>query len=249
MESPMIQSLPNAIESLERDGFAVVPEVVAPHEVEALALAIDRSNPLGVSLRREADLYGMRDILRAVPEIRRLAGSPGLVGLAESVLGPGAFAVRGVLFDKTSTVNWSVPWHQDLTIAVARRVETPGFGPWTVKAGIPHVRPPVEVLERMVTLRVHLDDCGLGSGPLRVVPGSDRGGRLSAEATRDWLDRVEPVDCPVPSGGVLVMRPLLLHASSVATEPRRRRVIHLEYAVDALPGGVDWFEKVGRIVA
>jgi ectoine hydroxylase-related dioxygenase (phytanoyl-CoA dioxygenase family) len=125
----------------------------------------------------------------------------------------------------------------------------PGFGPWTRKAGIPHVRPPVGVLERMVTLRVHLDDCGPGQGPLRVLPGSHREGRLTAEATRDRLDRFPAVDCTVPGGGVVMIRPLLLHASSAATEPRRRRVIHLEYAIDALPGGVEWFETVGRQVA
>ena len=98
----------------------------------------------------------------------------------------------------------------------------------------------------MLTVRVHLDDCGAGQGPLRVLPGSHDGGRLDADSTRGWLDREDAVSCLVPQGGVVMIRPLLLHASSAATEPARRRVIHLEYAVDALPGGVEWFETVAR---
>ena len=243
---PMIQPIASPLEAVLRHGFAVVPDVVEASTVDALVEAIGRAGPLDAVLRRQEDVYGMRDLLRAIPEVRRLAGSPALLDLVESVLGPGAFAVRGLLFDKTTAANWSVPWHQDLTIAVRSRVAAPGFGPWNVKGGIPHVRPPVGVLEGMLTLRVHLDDCELGQGPLRVLPGSHRGGRLGAEATRDWLEREPAVPCLVPKGGVVMMRPLLLHASSAATEPRRRRVIHLEYAIEPLPDGVDWFEAVER---
>jgi ectoine hydroxylase-related dioxygenase (phytanoyl-CoA dioxygenase family) len=245
----MSQSTASSIESVQLDGFAVVPSVVAASTIDALVRAIDSAGPLDAVLRRVEEVYGMRDLLRAIPEVRQLAASPELLDLVEPILGLNAFAVRGLLFDKTALANWSVPWHQDLTITVKSRVDAPGFGPWNMKVGIPHVRPPVEVLERMLTLRVHLDDCDAGQGPLRVLPGSHLDGRLSAEATRDRLKRVKAVDCLVPKGGVVLLRPLLLHASSAATEPSRRRVIHLEYAVDALPGGVDWFEAVGRGVA
>jgi ectoine hydroxylase-related dioxygenase (phytanoyl-CoA dioxygenase family) len=242
----MSSPIESPLDSLLRDGFAVVPDVVDLAVVDGLVQAIERAGPLDAVLRRDEEVYGMRDLLRAIPEVRLLAGSPQLLDLVESVLGPGAFAVRGLLFDKTTLANWSVPWHQDLTIAVQSRIDAPGFGPWNVKAGIPHVRPPIGVLEKMLTLRVHLDDCEAGQGPLRVLPGSHRQGKLGVEATRNWLDRQPAVSCLVPKGGVVMMRPLLLHASSAATEPRRRRVIHLEYAVDALPEGVDWFEAVER---
>lgn len=223
-------------------GFAVVPEVVTPGAVASLARAIDAAGEGPAVLRREGALYGMRDALRGLPEVRDLARSEALLGLVRPVLGPGAFAVRALLFDKTPEANWGVPWHQDLTIAVRRRVDTPGFGPWTVKAGIDHVRPPIATLERMVTLRVHLDDCGPEHGPLRVLPGSHRDGLLGAGATRALLERGRPVSCLVGRGGVVMIRPLLLHASSPAESPRRRRVVHLEYAADPLPGGLDWFE-------
>lgn len=242
----MIEAIADPTGSVRRDGFAVVPGVLPPAVVDALVEAVDRAGPSDALLRRVEEVYGMRDLLRAIPEVRRLAGSPALFGLVEPVLGPGSFAVRGLLFDKTAGANWAVPWHQDLTIAVARRVAAPGFGPWTVKAGITHVRPPVGVLEGMLTVRVHLDDCGEGRGPLRVLPGSNRSGRLGAEAIRARLESGPAVDCLVPRGGVILMRPLLLHASSAATEPRRRRVVHLEYAAGPLPGGVEWFETVER---
>ena len=242
----MPESLAEPAESVRSAGFAVVPGVLGPESVDDLVAAVDRAGPLDAVLRREGDVYGMRDLLRAIPEVRALAGSPELLDLAESVLGPGAFAVRGLLFDKSPGANWGVAWHQDLTISVRERVEAAGFSPWTIKNGIPHVRPPVAVLEGMLTIRVHLDDCGESRGPLRVLPGSHLGGRLGAEETRGWLERVAAVDCLVPRGGVILMRPLILHASSAALEPARRRVIHLEYAATALPGGVAWFEAVER---
>jgi ectoine hydroxylase-related dioxygenase (phytanoyl-CoA dioxygenase family) len=110
-----------------------------------------------------------------------------------------------------------------------------------VKAGVPHVQPPVEVLNRMVTLRVHLDDCGPESGPLRVLPGSHAEGVLSPARVVAWRDRVPPAACLAPAGGAVVMRPLILHASSPATAAGRRRVVHLEWSADTLPGGLTWY--------
>ncbi len=228
--------------AIERDGFAIVPAAIGPGAVSRLIAALDAAGPAAGNLERGGRVYAMRNLLGEVPEARRLASSEALMALVRTVLGPSARAVRGLLFDKTPDANWLVPWHQDLTIAVKARTDAPGYGPWTVKAGVPHVRPPIAVLERMLTVRVHLDDGGASNGPLRVVPGSHAGGRLDARATRAWLDREAPVACLVPRGGALLMRPLLLHASSPSDSPGHRRVIHLEYAADPLPGGVEWFE-------
>jgi len=133
-----------------------------------------------------------------------------------------------------------VAWHQDLTIAVRQAAEAPGFGPWSEKAGIPHVQPPPRVLERMLTVRVHLDDCGRDNGPVQVIPGSHAHGRLAADEIARWRDGREPVLCTSPRGGALVMRPLILHASSPATRPGHRRVVHLEFASDELSHGLEW---------
>jgi hypothetical protein len=218
--------------------------MTGPEAATRLVGAIEAIRPGGSALDRGGRVYASRDLLREAPEVRALANSAPVRALVEQVLGPGAFAVRGLLFDKTPDANWMVPWHQDLTIAVLARTDAPGYGPWTVKAGRPHVQPPIEVLENMVTVRVHLDESELSQGPLRVVPGSHASGRLGAGATRAWLDRVPPVTCLVPRFGALVMRPLLLHASSAAEAigPYRRRVIHLEFASAPLPHGVAWAE-------
>ena len=233
-------------ESVLDPGFEIVDELIDRLTAADLADAVGRASAATASLRRDESVYGMRDLLRSVPEIRALAGSRAILDRVESILGPESFAVRALWFDKTPEANWGVPWHQDLTIAVRERVDSPGFGPWTIKAGIPHVRPPVEVLAAMLTVRIHLDDCGPGRGPLQVIPGSHRLGRLDAASTRILIDQTPAVDCLIGQGGAVLMRPLILHSSKAATDPDRRRVIHLEFAGQPLPGGLKWFETVGR---
>lgn len=191
---------------------------------------------------------GLRDLAATVHEVAALAELPVARGLASAVLGREAFAVRTLFFDKNPAANWKVAWHQDLTIAVRGQREVAGFGPWSVKAGIPHVQPPVAVLERMITLRLHLDACDAGNGALRVLPTSHLAGRLTAAAIQTWREREPELTCAVPRGGILLMRPLLLHASAPAVHPRHRRVVHIEFAAEDLPGGLAWFEK-GRVAA
>lgn len=189
---------------------------------------------------------GIRDLMNVVPATRDLAEGSALRALVEPVLGCGARVVRGILFDKTPAANWQVAWHQDLTIAVAARVESDGFTAWSVKAGITHVQPPVSVLERMLTLRVHLDATDEENGALLVIPGSHNAGRLSAEEIGARRERESPVLCRVAQGGVMAMRPLLLHASAKATHPDHRRVLHFEYAAEianVLPQGIEWYEN------
>ncbi len=148
--------------------------------------------------------------------------------------------VRGILFDKTADANWKVPWHQDLTIAVQEQHDVPGFGPWSVKAGIAHVQPPMELLERMVTLRLHLDDCDAANGPLRVLPRTHKCGRLEAASIAQERESIPEIVCTALRGAALLMKPLLLHASSACKSPRHRRVVHLEWSANELPGGLQW---------
>jgi ectoine hydroxylase-related dioxygenase (phytanoyl-CoA dioxygenase family) len=160
--------------------------------------------------------------------------------LVEPILGPGCFAVRVLWFDKTPDANWKVPWHQDLAIAVQARAEVDGFGGWSEKAGVTHVQPPTWLLERMVTVRLHLDDCGPNRGPLRVLPGSHHEGRLQPAQIQQWQQEQRATECVVNAGDAILMRPLLLHASSEATTPGHRRVLHIEFANTDLPGGLQW---------
>jgi len=233
------------IDRLEREGYAILESVATPDEVADLLAATSdyASSSNDGRLDRGGEVYGGRDLLWRRPEIARLARSPAMIAIAEAVLGPGAFAVRGLFFDKTPTANWNLPWHQDLTIAARERREVEGFGPWTRKGGIPHAIAPADLLGRMVTIRLHLDDCGPTSGPMRVLPGSHADGRLDPATIAGWTARARDLaaDCLVPAGGAVVMRPLILHASASGTGAGHRRVIHLEYAAEPLPGGLEWY--------
>jgi len=226
-------------DSVAHQGFAIRHNVLSDDEAGELIAALDSAGARE-GIQRRGGIVAVRNLLETVPEVSELAQAPILRSIAESVLGPECFAVRGTLFDKTPQTNWKVSWHQDLTIAVKQRVDVAGFGPWSEKAGVASVQPPVEVLESMVTIRVNLDDCGEDNGPLRVLPGSHAHGRLGAPEIVEWRDRVPEVLTVAPRGAALIMRPLLLHASSAATSPRHRRIIHLDYAVAELPGGLDW---------
>jgi ectoine hydroxylase-related dioxygenase (phytanoyl-CoA dioxygenase family) len=185
---------------------------------------------------------GARFQISQIPTLETVARSC-LMAAARDLLACECFPVRAIYFDKTQGANWKVAWHQDLTIAVARRHDVPDFGPWTEKNGVPHVQPPVRVLEGMVAIRLHLDECGVENGPLRVIPGSHTAGRLMAADITAWRHRIAEVVCESRRGDVLAMRPLLLHASSAALAPAHRRVLHIEYASTELPNGLQWFER------
>jgi ectoine hydroxylase-related dioxygenase (phytanoyl-CoA dioxygenase family) len=173
----------------------------------------------------------------------RRGGRRNLLALTEMILGEDAFAVRGILFDKQEDANWKVPWHQDVTIAVKSRVEVDGYGPWSIKEDVVHVQPPQAVLEQMVSVRLHLDDCPASNGALRVIPGSHLKGRLDQNAIPTFVGIQSGVVCEVGRGGALLMKPLTIHSSSTAQRPRHRRVIHFDYAISNLEDGLEWFER------
>jgi hypothetical protein len=185
---------------------------------------------------------GRRRVL-GVPEVARLARSKKLLQLVECYTSPMAIPVRAIYFDKSPQANWLVSWHQDLTVGVREKVDIPGFGPWSVKDGMPHVQAPVEILERMLAVRVHLDNCNESNGALRVLPGTHRLGRLSPERIRQLRVQTPEKVCCLSEGDALLMRPLLLHASGKSQAVGHRRVLHIEYANPELPGGLQWAEK------
>jgi hypothetical protein len=158
-------------------------------------------------------------------KLKPILDTGGVIGaIAAAVLGPGARPVRAILFDKTAERNWALGWHQDRTIVVRERIDADGYGPWTVKSGLIQVEPPFKVLERMVTLRVHLDAVDERNAPLRIVPGSHRLGRLlEAEIGRAVATLGERL-CFAERGDVWLYATTVVHASLAADPPRRRRV-------------------------
>lgn len=232
---------PPPFEQLLGDGFATVAAALPQIDRQSLVTQVE-------ALEGDSRLRGRggyRDLFSVLPSVRALAQHPAVHCWPAALLGRGAFAVRAILFDKTADANWKVTWHQDLTIQVRERRDVPGFDRWSEKAGIAHVQPPAAVLERMLTVRLHLDVCDASNGPVRVLPGTHRHGRLTSDQVDAFKASTTPVDATCEAGGLLLMRPLVLHSSSAASRPGHRRVIHLEYAVDDLPGGLTWHEKWG----
>ena len=215
---------------VQRNGFAIVPAFLDGRTVELLCKEFAES--------RRAE----RNIL-SVPIVQELASSRPVREVMEDILGPHCFAVRGIFFNKTPSSNWKVVWHQDITIAVRERRELHGFGPWTMKAKVWHVQPPADIMGGMLSIRIHLDESGLDNGPLRVLSGSHLHGRLSAKEIAH-SEKGDCVTCAVPRRAALLMRPLLLHASSACVIPKPRRVIHLEFAATELPNGLEWHDRI-----
>lgn len=226
---------------VEGGGYGILPGVLGEAEMARYLAALERRlASCAHALRRGDELYAIRDLLAAVPETRALL-VPEVVSIVRDVLGPDAVLVRATLFDKPPRANWSVPWHQDVVVALRVRIEATGFDAWTTKAGLLHARAPESVLRNMLTVRLHLDPCTEASGPLRVVGGSHLLGRMPSDAISSVAGTGVVNECLVPTGGVLVMRPLLIHSSRETHGEARRRVVHLEFAAStALPEPAEW---------
>jgi len=222
---------PAATEQFSRQGFLLQSGVLTEGELEDLRAEM---------ARLAADGACQRHLLRRSPLVRELAVDPRLTDMVWELLGMPGRAVRAILFDKTSEQNWAVPWHQDMSIAVAERHPMLGYGPWTVKDGVAHVVPPEELLRRMVTVRLAIDADGERNGPLLVLPGSHQRGKLREEEVRALATEIAPVQCLMPAGGALFLSPLLVHSSKRADKPSTRRVLHLEFAAGGLPAPLQW---------
>ncbi len=233
---------------LESQGFLMRRGVISGAVVAELARAIEDAPSMAGARARRGSVVGLRNLLQ-VPAVRRLAGSPPLRDLVEPILGRGAFCVRGIFFDKTAEANWRLRWHQDKAIPVKQRHDVPGFGPWSVKAGVAHVYPPAGVLENMLTIRLHLDPCDATQGALQVLPGSHRMGLLGQASLARLVAETEPVVCDAEPGDVLLMRPLIAHASGKREGPGHRRIVHLEFAAEPLPAPLEWHESVSPVSA
>jgi len=222
MDTPELQ--------VESDGYALVHRCVSEETIQRLEAALDASQ------------HGIRNLLCS-QIVRAIASSDEVRTPVVSILGTECFAVRGIFFNKNPSANWKVTWHQDCVIAVCEKLDIEGWGPWSSKASVIHVRPTFEVLQQMLAIRIHLDDCGKENGPLRVLPGSHRNGILSDIEIQN-RSKESAVACAVLRGDAILMRPLILHSSPLATKPCLRRVVHLEFAAAELPHGAKWYDRV-----
>ncbi len=207
-------------------GFAIISDVLMRADIVAIQKNLDKA-----SVPRSR--AGLRHAL-ALRSVAALAWDPRLLKLAREILGKKAFPYHATLFDKSPDANWLVASHQDTALPLRERRDTPGWGPWSLKRGMVYAHAPAGVLSKMLALRVHLDDSTAQSGPLRVLPGSHAQGVLTDEDIHQLASRISSVECVVSRGGILVMRPLLIHASSKSKSEAKRRVLHIEYAASAV---------------
>ncbi len=227
---------------LNSNGFTSISNIYSPTEVDEITAIIDKANTSNDTFRKSKDLFAIRQFIKEVPDSASLIFNDNLKQVIQQVLGAGYFVVKSIYFDKPHSSNWYVSYHQDLTISVNKKIEIEGFDSWTVKQGQFAVKQPLEILENIFTIRIHLDDTDENNGALKVIPASHLKGVYRPE-TIDWTKEKEKV-CSIPKGGIMLMKPLLLHSSSRTTNNKKRRVIHVEFSKDSLPNGLEWAEQV-----
>ena len=210
---------------VQEQGYGLIPNVFGKDEV--LDLLNDLRNE---NLPRTR--AGVRHAMRST-KVTRIALDSRMLEIARAILGTGAIGFRATLFEKLPDSNWLVAWHQDTALPLRERRDVPGWGPWSVKDGVNYAHAPAQALERILALRVHLDSSVEDNGPLRVLPGTHAQGVLTDDETHTIAERTTGVDCLMSLGGVIAMRPLIIHASSKSRTENPRRVLHIEYAESA----------------
>lgn len=221
---------------LEYKGFTILNHLYTKRDIKKLKARLD-----AYIKQNNEKRFGMRAVLQKMPELKEILFNRNLKKLVKAI-DKHAFLTKAIYFDKQPKDNWYVTWHQDIPINVTNRVETDGFKSWTTKDGIIGVRPPENITKNTFSIRIHLDDTTASNGALKVISGSHKK-RLNDEEIKLISEHSIPFICEVNSGGVQVLKPLLLHASSKSKSQKRRRVLHLEFSSIALPNGLEYAEK------
>ena len=200
-------------------GFGVAESVVSASGCDGVVARLD-----GIGRSRAGARHLLSLVADVADELRPIAG--------------GGVPFRATLFDKSARANWFVAWHQDTALPLRARTDAPGWTSWSMKDGVLYAHAPAAALERVIAVRLHLDDSTPANGPLRVIPGTHRLGVLSEDDVARIAATSAAEDCLVARGGVVVMRPLLIHSSPRLETPTPRRVLHIEYAesLEILPG-------------
>jgi ectoine hydroxylase-related dioxygenase (phytanoyl-CoA dioxygenase family) len=225
---------------LKENGFGIQQDLYTFEEVESILRMLHQSPHFQKNFNSGQPPFAIRQLLKQIPELTDLLFNTNIKTLLSKIWGNDFFMVKSIYFNKPEASNWLVPWHQDLTISVDKKIELENYTHWTVKNDQYSVQPPIEILENMYTLRIHLDAADENNGALMVVPGSHKNGIIRVE-DMDW-DQVPTNLCRVPRGGVMFMRPLLFHASARTTNNHQRRVIHVEFCNQELAKELVWAE-------
>jgi ectoine hydroxylase-related dioxygenase (phytanoyl-CoA dioxygenase family) len=230
------------IKELNQLGFTIIADIYTSAEVEKIINSIENTNASKDIFGKTTALFAIRQCLKAIPDSVDVIFNTKLMAVISRFFGEDFFVVKSMYFDKPAASNWFVAYHQDLTISVHKKIDTPEYGPWTVKQNQFAVQAPIYLLEKNFTIRIHLDDAHEHNGALKVVPTSHQK-KIYRPETIDWATETETT-CVVKKGGIMLMKPLLLHSSGKSMTKDKRRVIHIEFSNQALPNGLQWTEKM-----
>ncbi len=229
------------IKQLEDEGYSIIPPIYSESEILSIGKMISELEVECLAVIKSKDLFAIRQLFNEIPALKKLVFNKNLLALIQALPSENKFFIsKAIYFDKPKDSNWFVAYHQDLVINVSERKEIVGFKNWTNKRDQIGVQPPLNYLKRTVTLRIHLDDTDKTNGALRIIPNSHKKGVIRSGNTPDISDEIR---CDVKRGGVMLMKPLMLHASSRSKGNSKRRVIHLEFCDLDLPHPLIWKEK------
>ncbi|QTV05091.1 phytanoyl-CoA dioxygenase family protein [Faecalibacter bovis] len=227
---------------IEELGFTTIENIYSTEEVQKIIETINQVDTSKDTFRKSNDLFAIRQFLKKVPETQKLIFNEKLQKVISELFGKNYFVIKSIYFDKPETSNWYVSYHQDLTISVDKKIELDNFKFWTTKQNQFAVQPPIEILENIYTIRIHLDDTDENNGALKVIEKSHLK-KIYRPENIDWKTEKETT-CNVNKGGIMIMKPLTLHSSSRTTNNKKRRVIHIELSDTNLPNGLNWSEKL-----
>jgi len=227
---------------IEKLGFTTINEIFTEEEIQNIVEIIENTDKSNETFRKSKDLFAVRQFLKEIPETQSIIFSEKLNSVISKIFGSDYFVVKSIYFDKPETSNWYVAYHQDLTISVDKKIELENFGPWTTKQNQFAVQPPIEILQNIFTIRIHLDETNSENGALKVIDNS-HSKEIYRPENIDWKNENETI-CDVESGGIMIMKPLLLHGSNRTTNNKKRRVIHIEFSNKELPNELNWSERL-----
>jgi ectoine hydroxylase-related dioxygenase (phytanoyl-CoA dioxygenase family) len=227
----------NIKNDIVQEGFFIAEHFYTDKFIDEIIEQLDRHNALQYGKQKTSAF----NLLAYIPFIKTLARSQQLISLVKQVLGDSTFSTNAFVLDKTQDNNWELDWHQDLKIAVKKRIETEGYDNWTVECGIFHAIPPRETLEKRLSVRIHLDDCLIENGTILIAPKSHKFGILKDKVEIEKITTAETLYCEIKKGGVMLMTPLLLHKSPYSITNKKRRILQIDYVATSLLNGLEWY--------
>ncbi|OJJ20257.1 hypothetical protein BKI52_17475 [marine bacterium AO1-C] len=235
---------------MNQQGYYIKEKILTPTETTEIGQQIEQATHDNPNFRTSNDLFAIHNLLGEIPVLQKILKNPRLTELlANHFPAQNQRCIKAIFFDKPPLSNWVVNWHQDLTINVKEKPasysslpSSDNFRQWIQKSSFWSVQPPLDYLQNIVTVRLHLEDCATENGALKILAGSHQPGITAAQKLDQLKENFEEVTCEIPQGGALIMSPLTWHASSKNRGSQHRRVIHLEFSNMSLPQDLNWAE-------